>query len=399
MTDSATRDREICHRPKSKTRDQSRYICLGSYDKKSQYLSLEQHPLILAWWLYWYGKPLGFRGRGLRKKLSGCKRLFSLTIMLLYYRYFFSPPDNDILELPASGQMCLGVHGGFKVFNFHRKIVTKLFSPKTDPASVRREIAWVCRVGVHSFAPTVHRWSVAECWYEEDYVNGISAAYSDSRRSTCTLQESVVPLIARIMLAAPKQKASAAEYVLKQSEFLLGEQIPLADKHEAAANGQRINRFLEVMIERVNQAGIRPISLVYSHGDLSPKHILMTKHGDMIIDWEVAGYRSALFDFYHAFFRRFWGGKGVAPGMRGAIEKAIFQLRLTLNASTGNKSLLSCLDAAQVYRWIYYIERICLYVKPRKKTMTESQLNKTLHFIDACHDYEVRLLNRTSRSV
>ena len=336
---------------------------------------------------------MGFRGQGLRRMLGDYKRLFCATIILLYYRYLFPPPADKVLALPVSGHLCLKVHSGYKIFDFRRSVVIKVFSPTSDPAKVQREIVWVRRVGAHRFAPTVHRWSVEERWYEEDYVNGFPAADSDWRKSLHTLQESVVPLVARMILAAPSQKVRALEYALDRSELVLGEQSILSDERLDATKVQRIRSFVQMMIERLRQEGDRPLSLVYSHGDFCPKHILTTKHGAVIIDWEAAGYRSALFDLYHAFFRRLWGGEGVAPGMAVAMEQAISELQLALQASDDNSSLCLSLDAAKVYRWIYYVERICLYVETRGKRMTERHVNKTLLFIDACNYYEEHLMD------
>ena len=128
---------------------QNRYVRVGSHGTKSQYFSLQQHPLLLAWWLYWYGKPLGFRGQGLRRMLGDCKRLFCATIMLLYYRYLFPPTADKVLALPISGHLCLKVHSGYKIFDLRHSVVIKVFSPTADSAKVQREIVWV-RLGEFS---------------------------------------------------------------------------------------------------------------------------------------------------------------------------------------------------------------------------------------------------------
>ena len=119
----------------------------------------------------------------------------------------------------------------------------------------------------------------------------------------------------------------------------------------------------------------------------------------MIIDWEMAGHRSALFDLYDAFFQRLWGG-GAAPGMAAEVQKAISQLqaRLALEVTADNSSLIASLDATEVYRWIYYIECICLFVEESKK-MTQKSLDKILLMINAFNHYEERLLDGGSHRI
>ena len=82
--------------------------------------------------------------------------------------------------------------------------------------------------------------------------------------------------------------------------------------------------------------------------------------------------------------------------MTVAMHQAISQVQshLVRKTSTHNSSLLSLLDTAEVYRWIYYIERI------RKcsggKGVTDDRLDRSMRLIEAFDQYEGRLLDGTS---
>ncbi len=153
-----------------------------------------------------------------------------------------------------------------------------------------------------------------------------------------------------------------------------------------------------MMIEQLRLEGDCPISLVYSHGDFSPRHVLTTEHGSLMIDWEMAGHRSALFDLFNVFFRRLWLGYA-SPGMAVAMQEAIAQVQsyVALSMSAGNSSELSLVDEADVYRRIYYIERVCKVVERQK--MTDAVLDKSiLRLIDTFSQYEGRSLDSTSQN-
>jgi len=374
---------------------QHQYVRFGNY-KKGRYLSLRWNPGLLAWRLYWYGKPWGFRRQGMRQAVRDGKQLLRVIIEILYYR-FVVPSANDVIQLPVSGDLCLKVRNGYKIFDLRRQKVVKMFSPDVDLAKVRNEIDRVRWVGTHSFAPNVTRWNVDERWYEEDYVNGYPATRSNWPVFLHAFQVSVAPLVVHMILAASPREVSSMEYIEGRTEIVQGGQSRLADTRLDATKVEKVRSFVEGIIDRLKPAGERPISLVYSHGDFSPGHVLKTRHEAVIIDWEILGYRSALYDLYDFFFERLWQGY-VAPGMAVAMPKAISQVQslLALNTSA-HSSLLSLLPAAEVYRWVYYIERVCKAVERQK--MTDAILDSSiLRMIDAFDSYEESLLNSASWS-
>ena len=148
------------------------------------------------------------------------------------------------------------------------------------------------------------------------------------------------------------------------------------------------------MIERLRTVGDHHIYLVLSHGDFSPKHVLITDHSAVTIDWEAAGYRSVLFDLCNAFFQQLWLRHAV-PGIVSELDSAISSLQssLTLSApSIANELLLS----SEFYRWLYYIERVCRIVEVHE--MSDRMLDNILRWIEAFNRYEEILANRKDQN-
>ncbi|MFZ1745786.1 MAG: phosphotransferase, partial [Nitrospirales bacterium] len=142
------------------------------------------------------------------------------------------------------------------------------------------------------------------------------------------------------------------------------------------AEYQNITSFIDTIVNRLQTEGDHPIFLVFAHGDFVPANMLNTQHGIKIIDWEGAGYRSALFDFYSYFFYRPACREVSVSVLVSEIQKALpmFISGLLKNAPEVSSSL-KALEKA--YRWIFYIEMICRLVD---REMTDKNLNM-MHYI------------------
>jgi thiamine kinase-like enzyme len=356
---------------------------------------LQQNFAILAWCLNFNGKPFSFGGKGAKRTLRDMQGILSLVKKLAQYRAHL-PDDGSVLELPIRANLCLQVHNGYKVFNLQRNAVVKVFSPEIDPETVSGEIERAQNVGRYSFAPSIRQWSVEERWYEEDYVNGYQAKFSDWKTFLRTFQQWLAPIVESMILTCQSKVVDTLEYSCEKKNILAGKKNKLSNNRLDADKVGMIRDFVDSMIERLRTAGHRQIHLVFSHGDFSPKHVLITDHGGVAIDWETAGHRSPLFDLHNAFFQQLWL-KHATPGIVGELNSAIssLQSRLTLSAPDMAK-LLPLLSSAEFYRQLYYIERVCRIVEVHE--MNDRMIDNILRWINAFNRYEKILVDGADRS-
>jgi hypothetical protein len=149
----------------------------------------------------------------------------------------------------------------------------------------------------------------------------------------------------------------------------------------------KIKKFLDSTVERLRVEGNCPVYLVFTHGDFCPANMLNTPYGIRIIDWESADYRSALFDFYSYFFYRSVARKIPVTVLVSEINEAfpLFVSSLTKKAPGISQSIISLRDT---YRWLYYIERICMLVDRKVTDKNLNILEDILRYIEAFNHYE-----------
>ena len=340
-------------------------------------MCLQQNPAVLARLLYLKSKPFDFSPGSLRKILKSLKRF--LGYVKNYIQYQLSLGNVSILELPFYGHLCLQVGRGYKVFDLHRETVTKIFKPEIDKATVVSEIEGMRRVGQYDFAPSIRHWNVKERWYEEDYVNGYRITSPDSTVILNTYYQYIAPCIENMILCQqPPRATNVAEYINKTisifSNKLLEEKLDMGQVHT-------ITSFVDSMAEQLYIKRNCQVYLGLSHGDFGHNHVIKTKHGTKIIDWEYMGHRSILFDFYNCFFVQLFLNRTI-PNLVSEINNALssLQSRLNLKAPQIANSLL---PLARIYRWVFYIERICSVVELRGL-----DLGCMVRWIDVFNHYE-----------
>lgn len=347
------------------------------FEIKGRYYCLQQNPLELAWFLYSCSKS--------HQLYSGLtrSRLIKLLIRLIRHRFRLGS-NGPVLELPVYGNLCLSVHRGYKVFNFHQKTVTKIFAPEIDLINVIDEIKRLQRASLLDFAPNVRRWSIKERWYEEDYVNGypcFSNANSESMTFLKIYHSDIVPCLEQMILLQRPLTVNLTDYVNKTIDIL--EDSGLSSRELDMDKVSSIKRFIKSIVDRLRFEDNCQVDLVFSHGDFSLVNILRTKDGIKVIDWEGAGRRSILFDFYNYFFTELYY-KRARKNLVQEIKRAIssLQLRLITKAPYLRKTLVSF---AQMYRWLYYVERIHMLME---RELSNRLLDVVIHSVEVFNYYE-----------
>jgi hypothetical protein len=162
----------------------------------------------------------------------------------------------------------------------------------------------------------------------------------------------------------------------------------------------KIKRFFDQVLNKVQLEGDCPFYLSWSHGDFSTQHVLVANNRStpVLIDWERAGYRSAMYDLYDAFFKRLRQVGRADSEMVSTMRKAIRQFRLLLEreAPANFHSLIASLDAAELYRLIYSAEKVC---KSIGSNMTDLKLDRIMAYIDVFACYEKQLLDISGEDI
>ena len=336
---------------------------------------LQQNLVVLAWILFFKKDTLRpavelhagkFSIHFVVSRLWANYRLFkkNLIFLLVFARQKYARQISQApLILPAFGQISVPVHKGYKVFDLRRETVTKVFDHDVEESSIVSEVEGLKKIAAFDFAPSIKRWNIAERWYEEDYINGVLDDPSQPLESRKVLEHFFCDLIHPMKSLILSEKLSSEkpwEYVnglVKDMNANTLSNHALPDKEFFA-----IKSFLDSFVERLRTGRNFPVYLVFTHGDFCPANMLRTKDGMKIIDWEGAGYRSALFDFYSYFFYRpvcrNVPVKTVALEVKEALPIVISKL-----AEKDSDLAGSLMQWEDTYRWMYYIEQVCQEVK------------------------------------
>jgi hypothetical protein len=245
--------------------------------------------------------------------------------------------------------------------------VTKIFKPEVDTATVLMEIERARAVSLYDFAPCIRDWNIEERWYKEDYVNGnpitsytngYPITSSDPTKDPTTFLETyyqyIAPCIENLILAQSPQTIIVNTYIDEFFDIISKKlQGHRTDEDEVF----KINQFIGSIVKKLRRYGNHQIHIVLSHGDFGNNHVIKDKYSLKVIDWEYMSHRSILFDLYNCFLEQLFF-KRMVPNLVEQIYGAISELRGRLMTKS-SKMADDLLPLAHIYRWLFYIERIC----------------------------------------
>lgn len=273
---------------------------------------LQANPLILTWVLRMlYQKDVLYYSKR-KKRLTELffrwfptKHQYKLNLKILVrfikHKLHLIDPDN-MIDLPVYGQICVPVHMGYKIFDFRREVVVKVFENNVSTSYMRHQIEQVKNASEFDFAPSLRRWSIGERWYEEDYFSGLIDQHKtrDSEELLNKFSLELTPLIESIIFFKSPKLRKSVDHLTEITGYF--EAAVSSSRNLRPENAKRIKNFFYSITEQIKAEGNRAIYLVLTHGDFCPANILNTKYGVKILDWESFSLRSALFDFYSFFF-------------------------------------------------------------------------------------------------
>lgn len=314
------------------------------------------------------------------------KNIFYLIIFVAY-KYKRQKVASSI-KLPFYGQICVPVHRGYKIFNLRRSLVIKVFDPDVAMSAIRSEVERLKLISTLDFAPSLKRWSIEGRWFEESYFSGSldsSGTPMDSEAVLEKFSKQLIPYINILVLFQPPISKNVSQYIEETVQVL--ELSGLARNGATIKEYKKIKTFLESMMDRLRSEGPCSVFLVLTHGDFCPANMLNTETGLKVIDWEGAGFRSALFDVYSYFFYRSVSRKVPARILVSEINEAMPLFNSSLDKK-GIKTFENVTKLEKVYRWVYYIEQVCKEVEREGTDKNLNIMDNILKYIEVFNEYE-----------
>lgn len=304
-------------------------------------------------------------------------RIFKKLKKFVYY-HIRGAKTGKTIELPIFGNIGLKVHRGYKLFDFKKKIVTKLFYNETPESERAKEIQAVKMGGRLDFAPRFESVNHQHGYYQESFIKGqpCMGRYAEqSKYSTHQIFNGALECIKKMVVLLPFKKINLASYV---KEILSETQwASLSDSHDAKAKLDRIEHFMTSFADRILNEDIRNVELMFTHGDFSLVNILNTKNGIRVIDWEGADFRSPYYDLYNYFLTEIYYGRSnykITNRIAGATEKLnahLVEKMPELSESLRDRRI-------KIYRWLYYLERTRLLMEREPSQKVVEVIHKSL---------------------
>ncbi len=340
-------------------------------DEDGRYFSLQQSLFILGWILYAKKDPLRpnrwpefrelFKCHHPRWWLSKYLRAFRGNLSILKNFYFYKCHIKKIeasVMLSFPGQICVRVHKGYKIFDFLKRVVVKVFDKDADASMIFEEVEQLRHISQIPFAPTLRRWNLEEKWYEENYVDG---AYErapiplSSGEVIDKFDRHLAPHIMFLMTFHETKYRFSLDYgqeIIQHSNMIQLTNVQLFGK-----NAETVKKFIDFILEILEKEGDHSVQLAFTHGDFCPANMLNVGSGMIIVDWESAKDRSLLFDLYSYFFHRPAGRKVPIQNTIWEINEALS--RMNSRAPTEIREFLIIFsELERVYRCIFYLEFI-----------------------------------------
>ena len=341
-------------------RSKYQYIKVGN----GIYLQSQQNFLVFLYWLYHRGKSFRLRPTTAIELLKSLRTPLSWIGRLILSRLSITQ-GQPVLDLPFYGHICLEVHRGYKIFNLKQCTVTKVFKPEVDPNMIIQEIDRCRYAAQYDFSPAILAWDLQDRWYTEEFVNGYPVtsythgypvSSSNPKDFLSTYYRYIAKNIEKMAVCDKPQMVNTSDYIGKILELFLTKTAG-ESKNSQAKEIDQIWRFINQTAEKLQKRGECDLYIVLSHGDFGNNHVLDIGFRTVMIDWEYMSYRSVLFDFYSCFLEQLFFKRNV-PDIVNQIYEALLYLQNSLYKRDSHIAD-SLVDLHGIYRFVFYIERIC----------------------------------------
>ena len=265
--------------------------------------------------------------------------------------------SNGHIVLPVFGQIAMQVHRGYKVFDFDRLEVSKVFGQDVSTQDATKEIAASKQVSDIAAAP---KYLIADpdlAWFKEEYICGTHA--TDIVAGPASDYIGLYPDVEKCLLDLVASKSPTKTTTHTHIEHLantsfrtrwLNARLAAKDVDEIAAYAEQLRHWL------LSRPKHDQLQLVLTHGDFSLVNAIATDTGLRFVDWEgiaPGGLYSDILNFL--FVERYYGRASV--DFRNEVSVFLGRFREAIISRFPELEGAAALDPT-IARRLYYLERL-----------------------------------------
>jgi len=291
-----------------------------------------------------------------------------------------SSTTPNTIDLPVFAHLCMPVHNGYKAFNFNDLTATKIFSASIDETTVAQEIKCVNEAASLSFTPALITSDLEGRWYTESFIPGNRSSKKQQSQPATLYRNTIVDHLSEMILSKPHHVTDLNAYSDKICKLL---RIQLDKMKANEIDTSNISAFISGISSQMKRCDNVKIHCGFTHGDFSFVNFLYSDNNIVVIDWESSKNRSILNDLYNYFFTELYYARTSSNSLQD-MNDAILLLENRL-AQKNNEFNNSLTPIREVYRWLYYLERMETLIS---RELTPNCLNVIQHSIEIFDEYE-----------
>jgi len=279
--------------------------------------------------------------------------------------------------LPVFGHIAMRVHRGYKVFDFNRVEVTKVFGREISTQDATREITASKQVSEMESAPEFLLADPDLAWFKEEYICGIHATdiVSGPNSEHVEFYPDVEKCLLELVACEPPTDIGMRAHIdqLADTSFRtswLNAGLDLGDVDEISQYLRQLRRWL------AGQSAFDQLQLVPTHGDFSLVNAISTDAGMRFIDWEGIAPGGLYTDILNFLFVERYYGRASADF---AKEMSVFLARYRESILSRFPELerAAALDST-IARQLYYLERLKLLLDRSASENLSDVVRKTI---------------------
>lgn len=266
---------------------------------------------------------------------------------------------NHYLSLPVFGHLAMQVHRGYKVFDFSRSEVTKVFDQSVSIHDAETEVEACKTASAVSAAPQFLLSDAQTSWFREEYICGTHATELVSLRSSDyrTFYPDIEKCLIELAHCQAPVKVDVSVHVDR-----LADEIYRNRWLEAGTSLEDVDRITTYMGKLrtwlTENATSDPLQLILTHGDFSLVNAISADDGLRFIDWEGIGTGGLFSDLFNFMFAEQYYGRASS---RFTAEVEFFYQKFRDAILIRCPELIDAASLPPVFaRRLYYLERLRL---------------------------------------